>query len=270
MVDRLAALHFAPTEQAKMNLIGERVDASRIYVTGNTVIDALRIAQYALVGATAKNFVHVFSPALLDDLANPDVKVVLVTGHRRENLGARLDSAMTAIAELAERHAGWRFVYLLHANPVARHAPVAALRGLGNVSLIEPLGYLPFIWLLERANAVLTDSGGLQEEASELGKPILIMRDVTERPEAVEYGTARLVGTERERIVEGIEEAILGPAPTRAHARRHIYGDGRASQRIVEALASALLGEGAAPRTRPHDPMVAEDERPAIIVGAMQ
>ncbi len=267
MVGRLATLHFAPTEQAKMNLVGERIDASRIHVTGNTVVDALRIAQYALVGATAKDFVHVFAPALVDDLANPDVKVVLVTGHRRENLGARLDSAMTAIAELAERHANWRFVCLLHANPEARRAPVAALRGLANVSLVEPIDYLPLIWLLQRSNAVLTDSGGLQEEASELGKPILVMRDVTERPEAVEYGTARLVGTERDRIVEGVERAILTPAPTRARARRHLYGDGKASQRIVEVLASTLLMEGAVARTPPRDAAALEEERPSDVVG---
>ncbi len=271
MVGRLAGLHFAPTEQAKMNLLGEGVDASRIYVTGNTVIDALRIAQGALVGATAKHFVHVFTPPLVDDLANPGVKVVLVTGHRRENLGARLDNAMTAIAELAGRHANWRFVYLLHANPAARQAPVAALSGFSNVSLVEPLDYLPFIWLLQRSNAVLTDSGGLQEEASDLGKPILVMRDITERPEALEYGTARLVGVERDRIVAGVERAILSPAPSRGRARRHLYGDGKASQRIVEALASALLGEvGAATRARPRSAAVLEEERPSGVAGAMR
>ncbi len=268
MVGRLATLHFAPTEQAKTNLLGEGIDAARIHVTGNTIIDALHIARYALVGATAKNFAHVFTPALIDDLANPDVKVVLATGHRRENLGARLDSAMTAIGELAERHANWRFVYLLHANPAARRAPVAALRDLANVSLVEPLDYLPFIWLLQRANAVLTDSGGLQEEASDLGKPILVMRDVTERPEAVEYGTARLVGTERDRIIAGVERAILSPVSSGARARRHLYGDGRASQRIVEALSSALLVEDAAMRTRPHGAALFEEEQPSGVAGA--
>ena len=263
MVGRLATLHFAPTEQAKTNLLSEGVDASCIRVTGNTVIDALRVAQYALVGATAKTFIHVFTPALLNHLANPDVKVILVTGHRRENLGARLDGAMSAITELAERHSDWRFVYLLHPNVGARHAPLSALRGIVNVSLIEPLGYVPFIWLLQRSNAVLTDSGGLQEEASDLGKPILVMRDVTERPEAVEYGTARLVGTEPEGIVEGLEWAIRGYAPPGPHARRHLYGDGTASQRIVEALSFALLAEGAAARARPLEAAMLKEERPS-------
>jgi UDP-N-acetylglucosamine 2-epimerase (non-hydrolysing) len=270
MVDRLATLHFAPTEQARKNLLAERIDDSRIHVTGNTVIDALHIAQYALAGVTAKDFAQVFTPALADDLANPSVKVVLVTGHRRENLGTRLDSAATAIRELAERHASWRFVYLLHANPTARRAPVAALRGLANVSLVEPLAYLPFIWLLQRSDVIVTDSGGLQEEASDIGKTILVMRDVTERPEAVEYGNARLVGTERGRIVAGVEQAILAPAPTRRRVRRHLYGDGKASQRIVEALASALLIEDAAPRARPPGAAVLEGERPPHVVGVMR
>ncbi|HVY19822.1 MAG TPA: UDP-N-acetylglucosamine 2-epimerase (non-hydrolyzing) [Bauldia sp.] len=265
MVGRLAALHFAPTEQAKLNLIGERVDPSRIHVTGNTVIDALHIAQYALVGATAKDFAHILASNLVEDLSNSDRKVVLVSAHRRENHGARLDSAMTAVRELANRHQKWRFVYLLHPHPEARRAPLAALSGLANVSLVEPLGYLPFVWLLQRANAVLTDSGGLQEEASELGKPILVMRDVTERQEAVEYGAARLVGTEPARIVEGIERAVLVAAPARTRARRHFYGDGKASQRIVEILASALLAEGTVTRTPPRDTPTPEGERPSRV-----
>jgi UDP-N-acetylglucosamine 2-epimerase (non-hydrolysing) len=177
---------------------------------------------------------------------------------------------VAAIRELAERHTIWRFVYLLHANPMARQAPFAALRDLANVSLVEPLAYLPFIWLLQRSNAILTDSGGLQEEASDLGKAILLMRDVTERPEAVEFGNARLVGTDRDRIVAGVEQAILGPAPVRARVRQHLYGDGKASQRIVEALASALLAGAATMRTLPPDAASLEGERPSDVVGAMR
>jgi UDP-N-acetylglucosamine 2-epimerase (non-hydrolysing) len=239
MVGRISTLHFAPTEQARKNLLREGIEGFRIHVTGNTVIDALLIAKDVLKGMPAAAFAHLFAAELMDSLSNPDAKIVLVTAHRRENLDNGLDVVASAIAELARRHGNWRFVYLLHANPAARRAPMAVLAGLSNVSLVEPLGYLPFIRLMLRADAVLTDSGGLQEEASELNKPLLIMRDVTERPEAVRHGIARLVGTDRERIVAGVEQTLLGGSLKRT--RRPLYGDGRASEKIVAILAETLL-----------------------------
>lgn len=251
MVSRVAALHFAPTRQAARNLMREGISATRVYVTGNTVIDALRFAREKVPTLTASKLEPVLGVRLHTQLSDPKVPVVLITGHRRENLGARLDGVAKIVRDLAAKHPDWCFVYLLHPNPDARLPPNSVLGALENVFLVEPLAYLPFIWLVTRANLLLTDSGGLQEEASELGKPLLIMREVTERPEAVERGGAVLVGTNGPRIFRAVEQAMR--APSRAdEGGAHLYGDGRAAQRIIDILWSAMdaarMRETAPPR----------------------
>ena len=238
MVSRLAALHFAPTEGAKQNLLHEGIDAATIQVTGNTVIDALRMmpgdapTPFVVAPATDQK-----RPALSDRLDAPATPVVLITGHRRENLGQPLQVAVKAISRLAREHRDWCFVYVLHRNPEARRPAISALGSLDNVYLVEPLDYVSFIRLLRRCNVVLTDSGGIQEEATELGKPILVMREVTDRPEGVERGAAMLVGTGSRRISRGVEEAVLAPVRPAADA---LYGDGQAASRIVNAVWSAV------------------------------
>src|SRR5690606_20209099 len=173
--------------------------------------------------------------------ATPAGRRILVTGHRRENFGASFEALCRAIRELARRHPDWTFVYPVHLNPNVRRPVFEMLTGLDNVFLIEPMDYLPFVWLMERSDLVLTDSGGIQEEAPSLGKPVLVMRAVTERPEAVAAGTVRLVGTDEVRIVEGAEPVLGEPAVYEAMARAHNpYGDGRAAQRIHATLRQRL------------------------------
>jgi UDP-N-acetylglucosamine 2-epimerase (non-hydrolysing) len=240
MVGRIANLHFAPTDQARRNLLREGTDPASVYVTGNTVIDALHVARDALAGLSKRELERIFGTPLFRRLSESGVPVVLVTGHRRENLGARLDTVAKVVRDLAEKHPRWCFVYLLHPNPNSRKSPKAVLGGLDNVFMIEPLEYLPFVWLMTRSGVLLTDSGGLQEEASELGKPILITRDVTERPEVLEQAGAQLVGTSGTRIFRAVEQAILAPAPQPSGKTRHLYGDGTAARRIVDLLWSTL------------------------------
>jgi UDP-N-acetylglucosamine 2-epimerase (non-hydrolysing) len=237
MVSRLAALHFAPTRGAARNLLREGIAATGIHVTGNTVIDALKFARKRVATFTSCELEPVLG-SLHTRLTEPRVPVVLITGHRRENLGGHLDNVANVVRNLAAKHPDWCFVYLLHPNPEARLAPRSMLGGLQNVFLVEPLAYLPFIWLVTRASLLLTDSGGLQEEASELGKPLLIMREVTERPEAVERGGAVLVGTNGPRIARAVEQAMAAPA--RAGEGAHLYGDGRAAERIIDILGSVM------------------------------
>lgn len=220
----LATLHFAPTEQAKSNLQMEGVLAERIFVTGNTVIDAL-------LSEAAKNTQL--------DLAVPMGKLlILLTAHRRENFGTPMDEIFDAVQILAERHSGLHFVYPVHPNPrVAEHAQ-KRLGNLPGITLCRPLGYAQLVSLMKQSWLVLTDSGGLQEEAPALGKPVLVLRGETERPEAVEAGVSQLVGTNRDSIVAAVEQLlndgnmyrsmVLGTSP---------YGDGQAAVRIVDILA---------------------------------
>lgn len=238
MVSRITSLHFAPTRQAARNLMREGISVTRVHVTGNTVIDALRFARQKVPTLAASDLQPLLGDRLQERLSDPAVPVVLITGHRRENFGGRLDGVAKIVRDLAAKHPDWCFVYLLHPNPDARQPPNAVLGGLDNVFLVEPLPYLPFIWLVMRSNLLLTDSGGLQEEASELGKPLLIMREVTERPEAVERGGAMLVGTNGPRIFRTVEQVMA--APPRTNEGAHLYGDGRAAQRIIDILWSAM------------------------------
>ncbi|WP_225205323.1 non-hydrolyzing UDP-N-acetylglucosamine 2-epimerase [Novosphingobium huizhouense] len=230
----LARLHFAPTDQSKRNLLAENVDEATIHVTGNTVIDALLMVKDKLEGdaALSGELAARFAPVLREG-----ARLVLITGHRRENFGGGFERICAAIADLAERHRDVDFVYPVHLNPNVRAPVNRILAGRDNVHLIEPLDYLPFVYMMVRSTLILTDSGGIQEEAPSLGKPVLVMRDTTERPEAVEAGTVRLVGTDARAIVEGAAELLEDEAKYRQMAFAHNpYGDGRACERIHKVL----------------------------------
>ena len=233
ITSRIADLHFAPTQWAKENLLKEGVPEDRIFVTGNTVIDALHIA----IEKVRKNPPAI--PSLPKELLNGDSQkpVVLITGHRRENFGAGFESICQAISELSKRFPDVAFVYPVHLNPNVRKPVFDILSGRDNVYLIEPLSYLPFVALMNRSRLVLTDSGGVQEEAPGLGKPVLVMRDTTERPEAVTAGTVKLVGTDRRMIVDEVSTLLTDEKSYTAMANAvNPYGDGNACQRIVATL----------------------------------
>jgi UDP-N-acetylglucosamine 2-epimerase len=228
IADGLSNLHFAPTEAARQNLLREGVDAGTILVTGNTVIDALQ-----WVAALP-------APADLDAFTAADdaSRLVLVTAHRRESFGPGIEAICLALRDLATRYGdGVRVVYPVHLNPRVREPVHRILGDLPNVVLAPPLDYLRFVHLMKRAYLVLTDSGGIQEEAPGLGKPVLVLREVTERPEAVEAGTARVVGTTRERVVCAASRLLDDPAEyTRMAHAANPFGDGHAARRIVAAL----------------------------------
>jgi UDP-N-acetylglucosamine 2-epimerase (non-hydrolysing) len=228
LTTRIAALHFAPTPAARDALLGEGVPSADVYLTGNTVIDALL--------QTVRSDYRLRTPALAS--LDPDRRLVLVTTHRRESFGAPLRSTCAAIRDLAARFPELQFVLPVHPNPEVKRTVEELLCDLPGMHLIPPVDYLEFVHLLSRADLVLTDSGGLQEEAPSLGKPVLVLREVTERPEGVEAGTAVVVGTDRERIVAVASELLTSPE---AYARManavNPYGDGRASERILVALA---------------------------------
>jgi UDP-N-acetylglucosamine 2-epimerase (non-hydrolysing) len=233
----LASLHFAPTEQSKRNLLAENTPEASIYVTGNTVIDAL-LAVVARIDA---------DPALANQLAaqfpflDPSKRLILITGHRRENFGRGFEQICHAIREIAER-GDTQLVYPVHLNPNVQEPVKRILSGVSNVHLIEPLDYLPFVYLMSRCYLIITDSGGVQEEAPSLGKPVLVMRDTTERPEAVEAGTVRLVGTDVAQIVQQTTLLLDDTDAYQAMARAHNpYGDGAAARRISDAIARSLL-----------------------------
>jgi len=233
LTTRLADYHFAPTALAKENLLAEGVPGARIYLTGNTVIDALEFA----LRKVRQNPPEV--PGLPEHwLEGCGAKpLVLITGHRRENFGAGFESICQAIAELAERFPETAFVYPVHLNPNVREPVFRRLSGRPNVFLIQPLGYLPFVALMDRATLILTDSGGVQEEAPSLGKPVLVMRNTTERPEAIAAGSARLIGTQSEQILAGVSTLLTDPQAYAAMARpMNPYGDGQAAARIVQIL----------------------------------
>jgi UDP-N-acetylglucosamine 2-epimerase (non-hydrolysing) len=231
----LAALHFAPTRAAADHLLAENVDPASITVTGNTVIDALLdvVARLRTDRTLHADIAHDLP------LPAPGRRLVLVTGHRRENFGAGFERICAALARLADRFSDCDFVYPVHLNPNVQEPVRRLLSDRGNVKLIAPLDYLPFVAMLDAATLVLTDSGGVQEEAPSLGKPVLVMRDLTERPEAVEAGTVRLVGTDTDRIVAEATRLLTDADAHAAMAAVHNpYGDGKAVPRIVEALAA--------------------------------
>lgn len=232
----LTTLHFAPTPRARANLIMEGMAEASIEVTGNTVIDALlqvreRLRTDAVLDAEMRERFGFLSPSR---------RMVLVTGHRRENFGDGFEHICMALRELSERE-DVEIVYPVHLNPNVQEPVKRILGDRGRVHLIEPQDYLPFVWLMDRATLLITDSGGIQEEAPSLGKPVLVMRDVTERPEAVEAGTVRLVGTDTARIVAAATALLDDEAAYKSMSRAHNpYGDGHASERIAARVARHL------------------------------
>ena len=231
IADGVADLHFAPTETARQNLLREGFDDKTIRVTGNTVIDALHWVAAQPFDWERSNL----GTAALDA---PGTRLILVTAHRRENFGAPLENICAALREIAERYRrDVRIVYPVHLNPNVQEPAYRLLRDAPNITLLPPLDYLPMVQLMKRAYLVLTDSGGIQEEAPGLGKPVLVLREVTERPEAVEAGTVKVVGTDRARIVAETVRLLDDRAEyaRMAHAVNP-YGDGHAAERIVEAL----------------------------------
>lgn len=232
----LADLHFAPTNTSRDNLLREGVPADKIHVTGNTVIDALLAARSKI--ETDKSLSRELHSKF--DFLDHDRKMILVTGHRRENFGAGFENICTALGRLAAR-SDIEIVYPVHLNPNVREPVQRILSASKNVHLIEPEDYLPFVHLMDRSHIILTDSGGIQEEAPSLGKPVLVMRETTERPEAVEAGTVRLVGTSVNSICNEVERLLDQPAEYDKMARAHNpYGDGQACRRIVNVIEERL------------------------------
>ena len=224
LTTRLAKWHFCPTENNKANLLREGVDPSGIYVTGNTVIDALMIAKEKVRDITDGK------------------RRILITGHRRENFGSGLEHICKAIKRLAAEFTDVEFIYPVHLNPNVQEPVHRVLDGLQNVSLITPQSYLPFIGLMKNAYLILTDSGGVQEEAPSLGKPVLVMRDTTERPEAVDAGTVKLVGTDSEDIYRETKTLLTDKeAYARMTSAVNPYGDGHAVERILTILKEGIL-----------------------------
>jgi UDP-N-acetylglucosamine 2-epimerase (non-hydrolysing) len=229
----ITKLHFAPTETSKQNLMNEATNEADILITGNTVIDAL----LQVVDKVQTD------ESLIADLAakfpqlDENKKLILVTGHRRESFGGGFERICEALAEIATNHPEAQVLYPMHLNPNVREPVNRLLKNVDNVHLIEPQEYLPFVYLMNKATIIVTDSGGVQEEAPSLGKPVLVMRDTTERPEAVDAGTVKLVGTDTNRIVSAVHELLTNPAEYQKMSRAHNpYGDGKACERIVNKI----------------------------------
>jgi UDP-N-acetylglucosamine 2-epimerase (non-hydrolysing) len=221
-------LHFAPTSTAKKALLREHIDPATVFITGNTVIDALKYS-------VKKNYR--FSTPSLSRLAASGKRIVLLTMHRRENWGEPMRNASRAVKSLAHTYPDVQFIFPVHLNPIVRDVIYPILQPLQNVALIEPTDYLDFVNLMEKSTLIITDSGGVQEEGPALGKPILVLRKVTERPEAVDYGTVKLVGLNEKTIVNAARLLLDNPNEYRKMANAvNPYGDGRASDRIINLI----------------------------------
>lgn len=232
----ITAIHFAPTEKARQNLLTEGVPDSRIHVTGNTVIDAL----FLVVDQIEQNIELQESMALQFPLLDPSKKMILATGHRRENFGKKFENICHALKQLAGRD-DVQIIYPVHPNPNVQDPVQRILSNNPNIQLIEPLDYLPFVYLMSRSYLIITDSGGVQEEAPSLGKPVLVMRDITERPEAVEAGSVKLVGTNTKDIYSQAVRLLDDKSAYDAMAMAHNpYGDGNSAKRIVSILVSFM------------------------------
>jgi len=234
LTSRVSDYHFAPTERARANLLSEGVSDKQIIVTGNTVIDALlSVVEEARSLSFLENILQQL-PFLANCICP---RIVLVTGHRRENFGRGFDEICNALLDLANRHPEVKFIYPVHLNPNVQEPVNRLLSQVENIKLIEPQDYLPFVKLMDISFLILTDSGGVQEEAPSLGKPVLVMRDTTERPEALDAGTVMLVGAEKDKIVESVHQLLTDETVYNKMARAHNpYGDGKASVRIKEFL----------------------------------
>jgi len=238
LTSKITELHFAPTETARQNLLDERVADSQIFVTGNTVIDAL-------LSMVEKARAVSFSDSILEDApflkqAKSNIpRIVLVTGHRRENFGQGFEEICHALYDIASKNPDIKIIYPVHLNPNVREPVNRILSNMDNVHLVEPMEYLTFIKLMDLSYLILTDSGGIQEEAPSLGKPVLVMRDATERPEAVEAGTVKLVGTNKKEIVTMVNQLLENKELYTKMSRAHNpYGDGNASHTICDILVS--------------------------------
>lgn len=237
VTDRLSDLCFAPTANAAENLLQEHIALSKIVVTGNTVVDALLMAQTRIASGTVLEAKLRQEFSFLDE----SKKLILVTGHRRESFGEGFKNICRGLAKLASR-SDVEILYPVHLNPNVKQPVYELLGALGNVHLIEPQEYPAFVYLMARSHLILTDSGGIQEEAPSLGKPVLVMRENTERPEAVEAGTVRLVGTNPDKIEGAVLELLDSPLVYYRMAQAHNpYGDGTASEQIMEAIENVYL-----------------------------
>ncbi len=237
VASRVTRWHFAPTELSRANLIAEHVDDDSITVTGNTVIDALHwvLNRINSDGGRSTQLIQSLNQALPFNWQSD--RFVLITGHRRENFGDGFLQICEALREMASKFDNVHFVYPVHLNPNVQKPVRTILEGLSNVHLVEPLDYEPFVYLLKHSYVVLTDSGGIQEEAPSLGKPVLVMRDVTERPEAVDAGTVELVGANKNQIIAGVSRLLEDEAHYSKMSHAHNpYGDGKACDRILAVL----------------------------------
>lgn len=222
LTTHIADLHFAPTKLAFNNLTEAGVNKNSIFITGNTVIDAL---------------LYISRKLNLEELYNGQRKIILVTGHRRENFGARIKNICLALKEIAKKYSNVEIVYPVHLNPNIQEPVYRIISGIDNIKLIDPVDYLEFVKLMHKSYLILTDSGGVQEEAPSLGKPVLVMRDDTERPEGIQIGTARLIGTDRSTIVEEVSKLLNDKEKYKVMSEiPNPYGDGKASERIVNIL----------------------------------
>ncbi|WP_318503763.1 non-hydrolyzing UDP-N-acetylglucosamine 2-epimerase [Photobacterium leiognathi] len=233
----LSSYHFAPTETSKENLLKENFSADDIYVTGNTVIDALLMIKDKIENDADLNA----TLASLFPFIDENKKLILVTGHRRESFGGGFERICEALAITAKKHPKTQIIYPMHLNPNVREPVNRILAGIDNIFLIEPQQYLPFIYLMSRSHIILTDSGGIQEEAPSLGKPVLVMRDTTERPEAVAAGTVKLVGTDINTITSSLDELLMNDDIYHAMSKAHNpYGDGMSCNIILDVLSARL------------------------------
>lgn len=229
----LTTYHFAPTQSSYNNLIKENIDPKNITITGNTVIDALLTVKEKV--ESDQEIISQFKQQF--DFLDPNKKLILVTGHRRENFGQGFLNICSALANIAKQHPEVQIVYPVHLNPNVQKPVNDLLSNISNIHLIAPQDYLPFVYLMNRSYLILTDSGGIQEEAPALGKPVLVMRDTTERPEAVEAGTVKLVGTDAALIQQSVVELLKNTELYETMAAAHNpYGDGTACKQIIEAL----------------------------------
>jgi len=230
----LSNYHFAPTQMAEQNLLRENIDPKTIAVTGNTVVDALHMVTQQIKTSSfhQQEFTDKFG------FIDPSKKMILVTGHRRESFGGGFERICQALKDICNSHSDVQVVYPVHLNPNVQEPVNRLLKGVGNLFLIEPQDYLPFVYLMDKSYLILTDSGGIQEEAPSLGKPVLVMRDTTERPEAVEAGTVKLVGTDVDLIKSEVEQLLTDKNAYETMSRAHNpYGDGKACNRILDSLA---------------------------------
>lgn len=233
LAGHLATWHFAPTENSRQNLLRENVPDTQIHVTGNTVIDALMTVRSRI--SSPGSLCQSLEP--LHGFLDSNKKMILVTGHRRESFGSGFEHICHALAKIAAQNPDVQIVYPVHLNPNVREPVGRILSHIDNVILIEPQEYLPFVYLMDKAWMILTDSGGVQEEAPSLGKPVLVMRETTERPEAVEAGTVRLVGTDEDTIIKAVNELLRDDQSYQSMSLAYNpYGDGQACHRILNAL----------------------------------